>query len=81
MEDINEVGGSKVMEQYTSKESGTRFFTSRAKLAFAELRHAFSTALISHYFDSEYQIWTETDILGHVSGEILSQLTLDNWGQ
>lgn len=38
-------------------------------------------ALILKYFDSECYIQVETDVLGYIIGEILSQLTLDNSGQ
>ena len=51
------------------------FLTLEAKLAFLQLREAFTKALILHHFDPECYIWIETDASGYVIGGILSQLT------
>lgn len=65
---MDEVANAKVIVEVNvlGKESGTRFFTFKARLAFAKLRHFFSTALILYYFDSECHIWVETDVSGYV---------------
>lgn len=44
-----------------SSKSGMEFLTSRAMLAFAELRQTFNTALILHYSNPKYYIGIETD--------------------
>ena len=41
----------------------------------------FLKAIIFHHFDLEYHIHIETDVLGHVINEVLSQLTSDNSGR
>ena len=64
-----------------NKEARTGFLTLEAKLAFTKLRQAFVKTPIFHYFDSECHIRIETDASGYAISEILSQLTLDDFGQ
>lgn len=61
-----------------SKESGMRFNTSEAKLAFAKLKQTFSIAPIIHHFDLECHIGIKTDEYGYVINGVFSQLTLVN---
>lgn len=75
---INKVVGCKVIIEGSSKKSRTGFFILEAKLAFAELRQAFSLVLILHHFDLKYEIWIKTNASGHTIGRIFNQLTLDN---
>lgn len=58
--------------------SGSSFLTSKARLAFAELRQTSIEALILYHFDIKYYIWVETNTLGYVIDGILSQLTLND---
>ena len=51
----------------------SKFLTFGAKLAFIKLRQMFFKALILHYFNPEYHIRIETDVLGLASGRVLSQ--------
>ena len=51
------------------------FLNSEAKLAFLQLRQAFTEAPILHHFDPERYIRIETDASGYAIGGILSQLT------
>ena len=66
----------------TSKNSNgiTGYTTPKARLAFSQLRKAFTKALILQHFDPEYHIRIETDALGYAIDKVLSQLTLDNLG-
>lgn len=59
---IDYIGASKVIEENSNKELRTEFFISRAKLASAKLRHAFTTALILYYFDLKCDMMIETDV-------------------
>lgn len=78
MESTHKIDGSKVIVEASSKEFKTRFFTFRAKLAFAELRQAFYIALILSFFDQEGPIWINTNVSGYAISKILSQLTFDS---
>lgn len=60
--------------------SGPDLITPRAGLAFAKLRQAFIEALIFYYFDLECHICIEINISRYVISQVLSQLTLDNFG-
>ena len=51
------------------------FMTLEAKLAFSQLREAFTKTSILHYFDLERYIWIKIDALDYAIGGILSQLT------
>lgn len=53
---IYRVGDGKIIVEANGKESKTRFFIFRARLAYAKLRQAFNTALILHHFYSKYHI-------------------------
>ncbi len=57
--------------------SRTDFLTCKAKKAFIHLQKAFTKAPILKYFDLECYICIETNALGYVIGEVLSQITLD----
>lgn len=78
---INQVDSGKVIIEASNKESGMEFFILDAKLAFADLKQAFSTTPILHYFYLKYQIQIEIYALKYFIDEILSQLTSDNLGQ
>lgn len=54
------------------------FLIVEAKLAFIQLRQAFTKAFISHYFDSKYYIRIKTDASGYIIGGNLSQLTVES---
>ena len=56
------------------------FFTSNIRKDFTKLRQAFIEAPILNFFDPEHPIQIKTDVLGHVTSRILSQLTLDDLG-
>ena len=68
---------------FTSKNSNgaTGYLTSKARLAFTQLRKAFTKAPILQHFDPECHIRIETDASGYAIGGVLSQLILDNLGQ
>ena len=57
------------------KETGTGFFTPKARLAFTQLRQAFVEAPILHHFDPKSHIRIETDASGYAIGGVLSQLS------
>ena len=57
------------------------YLTWKARLAFTQLRKAFTEALIVRYFDPRCHIRIETDVLGYAISKVLSQLTLDNLGR
>lgn len=63
-----------------SLTSGIDFFISRARLAFAKLKLAFSTTPIVYHFDLEYHIQIGTNISRYAISGIFSQLTSDNLG-
>ena len=58
-----------------NKKAGTSFFTSKARLAFTQLRQTFIKAPILYYFDSESHIRIEINVSGYAIGGILSQLS------
>ena len=53
-----------------SSEAG--FLTSKASLAFTQLRKAFTKALILHYFNPKHYIWIKTNCSGYAIGRMLS---------
>ena len=55
-------------------EVGPSFLTPSAREAFNRLWLAFIKAPIFWYFDPEYHIWIETNILGYAISGMLSQL-------
>ena len=57
------------------------YLTSKARLAFIQLRKTFTKAPILQHFDPEYHIRIETDVSGYAIIGVFSQLTLDNLGQ
>ena len=57
------------------------YLTRKARLAFTQLRKAFTKAPIPWHFDPKCHIRIETDASGYAIGGILSQLTLDDLGQ
>ena len=67
----------------TSKNSNRAmgYLTSKARLAFTQLKKAFTKALILWHFDLECHIRIKTDASNYAIGGVLSQLTLDNLGQ
>ena len=52
--------------------------TSEAKLAFLQLRQAFTEAPILYHFDLKRHIRLKTDASGYAIGGILSQLTAES---
>ena len=65
----------------SKKMVGSDFFIFGARLAFVKLRQAFVKALIFYHFHPKHYIWVQTDVLGFVIGEVLSQLTSNDLGQ
>ena len=59
----------------------TDYLTPKAKLAFIQLKKAFTEAWILQHFDLESHIQIETDAPSYAIGRVLSQLTLDDSGQ
>ena len=57
------------------------YLTPNAKLAFTQLRQAFTKAPISQHFDPKYYIRIETDASDYAIGTVLNQLILNNLGQ
>ena len=53
--------------------------TSNARIAFIQLRKAFTKAPILQYFDLKCHIRIETDVSGYVISGVLSQLTNSGW--
>lgn len=53
---IDEVNGSKSIDENKSMKSGTEFLTPKAKLNFGKLGQAFSTAPILYQFYSECHV-------------------------
>ena len=58
-------------------EEGSCFLTPAAKLAFAQLKQAFTEAPILRHFDPERHIRLETDASGYAIGGVLSQLDIE----
>ena len=61
--------------------NGAGYLIPKARLAFTQLRKAFTKAPILRYFDPKCHIRIETDASGYAIGRVLSQLTLDDLGQ
>lgn len=55
----------------------TRFITFKTRIAFIQLRKTFIKVLNLQYFDLEYLIRIEINVLSYAIGIILSLLTLD----
>ena len=58
-------------------EEGSCFLTPAAKLAFAQLKQAFTEAPILRHFDPKRHIRLETDASGYAIGGVLSQLDIE----
>lgn len=71
--------GDKISKTIKSKSafSRTDFLTPKARLAFTQLRQAFTKAPIFQYFDLKYDIWIETNASRYAIGGVLSQLTTE----
>ena len=61
-----------------SAKNISNYLTPDAKMAFDQLRQAFTEAPIFQYFDPEWYIRVKTDTSGYAIGGILSQLTNDS---
>ena len=48
------------------------YLTPKARLAFIQLKKAFTKALILRHFDSECHVWIKIDALGYAIGGVLS---------
>ena len=59
----------------------TGYLTPKARLAFTQLRKAFTIAPILQHFNPEYYIWIKTDASDYAIGGVLSQPTSDKLGQ
>ena len=57
------------------------YLTSKAILAFTQLRQEFTKVLILHYFDLQCCIQIQTDASGYAIGGVLNELTSDNLGR
>ena len=57
-----------------NRKVGMGFFTSKAKLAFIQLRQAFIETPIFHYFDPKSYIQIETNVSGYAISDVLSLL-------
>lgn len=57
------------------------FFISKARLALSKLRQVFVKTLIFYHFNPKYYIQIQIYISKYIISEILSLLTLDNFGQ
>ena len=86
--DVGSIGGDRKDEMverlsFISKNSNGAmgYLTPGAKLAFTQLRQAFTEALILRHFNPKCHIQIEIDASGYAIGRVLSQLTLDNLGQ
>ena len=58
----------------------TGYLTLKARLAFTQLKKAFTKAAILYHFDLECHIQIETYASGYAIGGVPSQLALDNLG-
>lgn len=54
----------------------TRYLTSEARIAFSQLKKAFTKATILQHFDSKYYIRIETDASSYTIGGVLNQPSL-----
>lgn len=57
------------------------FLTSKVKIDFTRLRHVFTKASLLRHFDLECHLQIKTNMSGYVIGGVLTQLTLDDFGQ
>ena len=57
------------------------FLTANTKKAFTKLKQVFIEAPILNHFDLEYHIQIKMNVSRYAIGEILSQLTSDDFGQ
>ena len=57
------------------------FFTPRARLPFIKFKQVFVKTPILNYFNWEYYIQIETDVLGYTIGRVFNQLSLNNLSQ
>lgn len=55
-----------------------RFLTSKARVAFTQLKQVFTKAIILQHFDPKYYIRIKTNVSNYTISEFLSQLTLDD---
>ena len=91
--DSNQIGDNEVKKKcqkttkskklFESKKTITSldFLTLRARLTFIKLRQVFIKAPIPHHFDQKHHILVKADISGYIIGGILSQVTLNDFGQ
>ena len=66
---------------FRKSNGSTSYLTLKARLAFIQLKKAFTKAPILWHFDLKCYIRIETDASGYAIGGVLSKLTLDNLGQ
>ena len=57
------------------------YLTPKARLAFTQLRKAFTEAPILRHFDLKFYIWIGTNASRYTIGSVVSQITLNNLGQ
>ena len=57
------------------------YLTLKARLAFIQLKKAFTKAPILRHFDLECYIWIKTNVSGYAISGVLCQLSLKNLGQ
>ena len=67
----------------TSKNSNgaTGYLTPKARLAFTQLKKAFTKVPVFWHFNPKCCIQIKTDAWGYAIGGVLNQLTLDNLGR
>ena len=75
-----DVGGSETARRSGGTDVGnlasrSSFLTPKTKIAFAQLRKAFTEAPILHHFEPDRYIWIKTDAFGYAIGGVLSQRT------
>ena len=63
------------VERTPKSPGNSNFLIPEAKLAFLQLRQAFTKASILYHFDPERYIRIETDVCDYAIGGILSQIT------
>lgn len=74
---IEKLAKSKKSEFAKANFFGSTFFTTKAKLAFTQLKQAFTKTFILYYFDLKCHIYIKMDIFRFINCEILSQMKLD----
>lgn len=57
--------------------STTRYFIAKVRVAFIYLRQAFTKVPIFWYFDSEYHIQIEINVLSYAISKVFSQVNFD----